>query len=86
MFPKAEMTNEALEGGGGGGQYCISQGPLIILEKISPIPKIYMANFPKIQKTLYPHIPKIDPSIPSPFTYLQNIPCPSMFWPISLYP
>ena len=33
-----------------------------------------MANIPKIQKTLYPHIPKIDPSIPYPFEYLQKYP------------
>ena len=26
-----------------------------------------MANIPKIQKALYPYIPKIDPSIPYPF-------------------
>ena len=31
-----------------------------------------MANIPKIQKALYPHIPKIDPSIPYPFKYLQK--------------
>ena len=35
MFPKGDMTNEALEGGGGGGlQYRISKGPLIILKNI----------------------------------------------------
>ena len=33
-----------------------------------------MANVPKIQKVLYPHIPKIDPSIPYPFEYLQKYP------------
>ena len=33
-----------------------------------------MANIPKIQKALYPHIPKIDPSIPYPFKYLQKYP------------
>ena len=46
-----------------------------------------MANFPKIQKALYPHIPKIDPSIPYPFKYLQNIPYPFKFLanvPVSL--
>ena len=40
-----------------------------------------MANIPKIQKALYPHIPKIDPSIPLniyknilyPFKFLTNI-------------
>ena len=31
-----------------------------------------MANITKIQKALYPHIPKIDPSIPYPFKYLQK--------------
>ena len=35
-----------------------------------------MANIPKIQKALYPHIPKIDPSILYPFKYFQNIPYP----------
>ena len=41
-----------------------------------------MANVPKIQKALYPHNPKIDPSslsriplnIPYPFKFLANIP------------
>ena len=33
-----------------------------------------MANIPKIQKALYSHIPKIDPSIPYPFKYLQKYP------------
>ena len=28
---------------------------------------------PQIQKALYPHIPKIDPSIPYRFKYLQKI-------------
>ena len=46
-----------------------------------------MANIPKIQRALYPHIPKIDPSIPYPFKYLQEIPrIPLSFWPMSLYP
>ena len=31
-----------------------------------------MADIPKTQKELYPHIPKIDPSIPYPFKYLQK--------------
>ena len=46
-----------------------------------------MANIPKIQKALYPHLPKIDPSIPYPFKYLQNIPDPFKFLaniPVSL--
>ena len=38
-----------------------------------------MANIPKIQKALYPHIPKIDPSIQYPLKYLQK-------YPVSLYP
>ena len=38
-----------------------------------------MANIPKIQKALYPHIPKSDPSILHPFKYLQNIPYPFKF-------
>ena len=38
--------------------------PLIILKNISHIPKI---NNPKIQKALYPQMPKIDPSILYPF-------------------
>ena len=33
-----------------------------------------MANIPEIQKALYPHIPKIDPSIPCSFKYLQKYP------------
>ena len=33
-----------------------------------------MANIPKIQKALYPHIPKIDPSNPYPFKCLQKCP------------
>ena len=33
-----------------------------------------MANIPKIQKALCPHIPKIDSSIPYPFKYLQKYP------------
>ena len=37
-----------------------------------------MVKKPKIQKTLYPHIPKIDPSIPYPFIYLQK-------YPVSVY-
>ena len=46
-----------------------------------------MANIPRIQKALYPHLPKIDPSIPNPFKYLQKISRnPLSFWPISLYP
>ena len=36
-----------------------------------------MANIPKIQKALYPNIPKIDPSIPYPFN--KNIPYPFKF-------
>ena len=32
-----------------------------------------MANIPQFQKALYLHIPKIDPSIPYPFKYLQKI-------------
>ena len=33
-----------------------------------------MANIPKIKIVLYPHFPKIDPSIPYPFKYLQKYP------------
>ena len=33
-----------------------------------------MTNIPQIQKALYPHIPKIDPSILYPFKYLQKYP------------
>ena len=33
-----------------------------------------MAYIAKILKALYPHIPKIDPSIPYPFKYLQKYP------------
>ena len=43
-------------------------------EKISHIPKINMANIPKIQKELHPHVPKIDPSIPYPIKYLHKYP------------
>ena len=53
---------------GGGGGVPVSNIPFII----------NMANIPKIQKALYPRIPKIDPSIPYPFKYLQN-------YPVSLY-
>ena len=43
-----------------------------------------MANIPKNQKPLYPHIPKIDPSTPYPFNIIyKNIPYPFKFWPIS---
>ena len=42
------------------------------------IPQINMTNIPKIQKELYPHNPKIGPSIPYPFKYLQK-------YPVSLY-
>ena len=45
-----------------------------------------MANIPKIQKALYPHIPKIDPSIPYPFKYLLKDPVSLYFFPISLDP
>ena len=41
-----------------------------------------MANISKIQKALYPHIPKFDPSIPYPLKYLQKNPVS----PISMYP
>ena len=58
-----KCTDEALKRGGGGGGGAVSHIPLTIL-KISHIPKRNMANIPKIQKALYPHIPKIDPSIP----------------------
>ena len=41
-----------------------------------------MANITKIQKALYPHIPKIYPSIPYPFRYLQKTShIPLSFWP-----
>ena len=46
-----------------------------------------MANIPQIQKALYTHIPKIDPSHPYPFKYLQNIRYPFKFLaniPVSL--
>ena len=33
-----------------------------------------MANIPKIQKALYPHIPKIVPSVLYPFKYLLKYP------------
>ena len=33
-----------------------------------------MANIPKIQEALFPHIRKIDPSILYPFKYLQKYP------------
>ena len=33
-----------------------------------------MANIPKFQKELYPHIYKLDLSIPYPFKYLQKYP------------
>ena len=37
-----------------------------------------MANIPKIQKALHPHIPKIDPSIQYPYKYFLKD-------PVSLY-
>ena len=53
----------------------VSHIPLIIVKNIPyPIPKIDMASIPEIQKALYPHIPKIDPSIQYPFKYLQKYP------------
>ena len=39
-----------------------------------------MANISKIQKALYPQYPKIDPSIPYPFKYLQNYPISLKFF------
>ena len=33
-----------------------------------------MASIPKIQKALYPNIPKIDPGIQYPLKYLQKYP------------
>ena len=48
-----------------------------------------MANILKIQKALCPHIPKIDPSTPCPFQYLQKYPVPFKFLaniPVSLKP
>ena len=52
----------------------VSHIPLIILKNIQfPLNK-NIANIPKMQKALYPHIPKIDPSIPYPFKYLQKYP------------
>ena len=50
---------EALEGGG----VPVSHIPL----------SMNIANISKIQKALYPHIPKIDPSIPYPFEFLAKI-------------
>ena len=44
-----------------------------------------MANIPEIQKALYPHIPKFDPS--SPLNIYKNIPYPLNFLatiPVSL--
>ena len=48
--------------------------PFNYFEKYPSFPKINMANIPKIQKALHPHIPKIDTSIPYPFKYLQKYP------------
>ena len=45
----------------------VSHIPLIVLKNI---PNLNMTNIPKIQKALYPHIAKIDPSIPYTFKYL----------------
>ena len=39
-----------------------------------PISLKHMATIPKIQKALYPNIPKIDPSTQYPFKYLQKFP------------
>ena len=57
----------------------VSHIPLTILKKISHISNINMANIPKIQKALYPHIPKINPSIPYPIKYLQKYPASLWF-------
>ena len=43
-----------------------------------------MANIPKIQKVLNPHIPKIDTSIPYTFKYLQK--CPISLLVLGKYP
>ena len=48
--------------------------PFNYFEKYPHFPKINMAIIPKIQKALYPHIPKIGSSIPYPFQYLQKYP------------
>ena len=45
----------------------------ITLKLPPPLPrKKNMENIPKIQKELYPHIPKIDPSIPYPIKPLDS--------------
>ena len=64
------FTYEALKGGGG----LSIPHSFNYFEKIAHIPKRNMVNVPKIQKVLYPHIPKFDPSIPHPFKYLQRYP------------
>ena len=45
-----------------------------------------MANIAKIQKALYPHIPKVDPSIRMPLNIYKVSLIPLSFRPISLYP
>ena len=71
---KSHRTSTAarhLWGPGSGSKYPIS---VLLSWKTSHIPKINMANIPKVQKALYPLISKIDPSIPYPFKYLQKYP------------
>ena len=54
---------------------------------VSHIPKRNVANVPIIQKAVFPHIPKIDPSIPYPFKDLQKYPASLYFFaniPLSL--
>ena len=63
---KTDLQIKKWGSGRGGSQYPLSF--------VSHNPKINMANIPKIQKALYPHIPKIDPSIPYTFKYLQKYP------------
>ena len=81
FFSETSFKNtEALEGGP------IIPYPFKYFEKYPISLKINMANFPKIQKALYPHIPKIDPNILYPLRYLQKISCiPLIFRPISLF-
>ena len=67
FFFQIKYNVEALEGGPS------IPYPFNYFEKISHIPKINTANILNIQKALYPHIPKIDLSIPYFFLIFTKV-------------
>ena len=71
------LSNEAQEGDS---EYTMS---LQLFWKISNIPKMNMANIPKIPKALYPHIHKVDPSIWYPLN-IHKVD-PSIWYPLNIY-